>query len=43
MWLGDFYESSDDAYGSPVNGSFPSGTRPYNPFTAFVVFKWLMF
>ena len=43
MWLGDFYESSDDAYGSPINGNFPSGTRPYNPFTAFIVYKWLMF
>lgn len=43
MWLGDFYESSDDSYGSPINGNFPAGVRPFNPFTAFVVFKWLMF
>lgn len=43
MWLGDFYLSSDDAYGSPVNGSFPSGTKPFNPYTVFIVFKWLMF
>jgi hypothetical protein len=43
MWLGKFYESSDESYGSPINGNFPSGTRPYNPFTAFVVYKWLMF
>ncbi|KAF0202647.1 MAG: hypothetical protein FD170_1821 [Bacteroidetes bacterium] len=43
MWLGKFYESSDESYGSPINGSFPSGTRPFNPFTAFVVYKWLMF
>ncbi|MBK6963567.1 MAG: hypothetical protein IPH20_06355 [Bacteroidales bacterium] len=43
MWLGDFYESSDESYGAPINGDFPSGTRPFNPFTTFVVFKWLMF
>ncbi len=43
MWLGDFYESSDDSYGSPINGNFPSGTKPYNPFTAFIVYKWLLF
>lgn len=43
MWLGDFYESSEETYGSSINGNFPSGTRPFNPYTAFVVFKWLMF
>lgn len=43
LWLGKFYESSEDTYGSDINGSFASGTRPHNPFTAFVVFKWLMF
>lgn len=43
MWLGNFFESSDDRYGSPINGEFPSGTRPYDPYTAFIVYKWLMF
>ncbi len=39
--LGDFYDSKQGSYGSPVNGD--SDTRPINPWTAFLVFKWLMF
>ena len=39
--LGDFYDSKQAAYGSPVNGDIDG--RPANPWTAFLVFKWLMF
>ena len=39
--LGDFYDSKQSAYGSPVNGNVDG--RPENPWTAFLVFKWLMF
>jgi hypothetical protein len=39
--LGDFYDSRQSSYGSPVNGDFEK--RPTNPWTAFIVFKWLMF
>jgi len=42
MWLGGFFDSADDRYGSPVNGG-AFGVRPTNPWTAFVLFKWLMF
>ena len=42
VWLGDFYDSSDDTYGSDVNGVY-NDDRPLNPWTAFIVFKWLMF
>jgi len=35
MWLGDFYDSKI------VNGDL--ATRPINPNTAFISFKWLMF
>ncbi len=41
MWLGDFFDSQDDSHGSSINGN--SLTRPVNPYTAFVVYKWLMF
>jgi hypothetical protein len=41
MMLGDFYDSKQDAYGSPVNGGLDA--RPVNPWTVFLVFKWLMF
>jgi len=41
LMLGDFYDSKQAAYGSPVNGGVD--TRPVNPWTAFLVFKWLMF
>jgi len=39
--LGDFYDSKQSSYGSSVNGD--SDTRPVNPWTTFLVFKWLMF
>ena len=39
--LGDFYDSKQSAYGSPVNGGIDG--RPTNPWTAFLVLKWLMF
>lgn len=39
--LGDFYDSKESSHGSSVNGN--SNTRPVDPWTAFVVFKWLMF
>ena len=35
LWLGDFYDSQ------LVNGGLP--TRPTNPYTAFLAFRWLMF
>jgi len=41
LWLGDFYDSQDNSHGSSINGN--SATRPVNPFTVFVVYKWLMF
>ena len=41
LMLGDFYNSKQSAYGSAVNGGLD--TRPVNPWTAFLVFKWLMF
>lgn len=41
MWLGDFFDSTDDSHGASINGN--SATRPVNPYTAFVVYKWLMF
>lgn len=41
-WLGDFYDSNSDTHSFYVNGS-ASGERPLNPWTAFIVYKWLMF
>lgn len=41
MWLGDFFDSQDDSHGSSINGN--SAVRPVNPYTAFIVYKWLMF
>lgn len=41
LWLGDFYDSQDESHGSAINGG--SATRPVNPYTVFVVYKWLMF
>jgi hypothetical protein len=42
MWLGNFYDSADQRYSAPINGGTP-GQRPVNPWTSFLVFKWLMF
>lgn len=39
--LGDFYKSSENTHGSPINGGRTQ--KPINPWTAFLVFKWLMF
>ncbi|MDR2126972.1 MAG: hypothetical protein LBP63_09105 [Prevotellaceae bacterium] len=41
MILGNFYDSAQSSYGSAVNGGLDS--RPVNPWTTFLVFKWLMF
>jgi len=41
LMLGDFYDSKQSSYSSSVNGN--SNKRPLNPWTAFAVFKWLMF
>lgn len=41
MWLGGFYDSNDENYSSDINGTYD--TRPPSPWTAFLVFKWLMF
>lgn len=42
MWLGNFFDSADSRFSAPVNGGI-QGVRPRNPWTAFVVFKWLLF
>jgi hypothetical protein len=42
LWLGDFYDSADDRYGYPVNGG-KFGERPIDPWTSFLVMKWLLF
>ena len=42
MWLGNFYDSNDDKNGFDVNGAYNTN-RPEDPYTAFLVFKWLMF
>ncbi len=41
LMLGDFYDSRQSSYSSSINGNSPE--RPVNPWTAFLVFKWLMF
>ncbi len=41
--LGDFYDSNDSSYSFDVNGGGPDSLRPVDPWTAFIVFKWLMF
>ncbi len=41
LWLGDFFDSRDSSHGSSINGN--SATRPVNPYTVFLVYKWLMF
>jgi hypothetical protein len=41
MWLGGFYDSNDDNYSADINGNY--NERPPDPWTAFIVFKWLMF
>ncbi len=41
-WLGDFYDSSSNSHSYHVNGA-AGGERPLNPWTAFIVYKWLMF
>ncbi|GAA4843203.1 hypothetical protein [Algivirga pacifica] len=43
MNLGNFYESNDDTYSFDINGTAVSEGRPENPWTAFLVYKWLMF
>lgn len=42
LWLGNFYDSADSRYGSEVNGG-TYGVRPVNPWTVFLVYKWLLF
>lgn len=42
MWLGNFYDSNDESHGFDVNGSYNTD-RPEDPWTVFLVFKWLMF
>ncbi|MBI9065948.1 MAG: hypothetical protein JEZ09_01570 [Salinivirgaceae bacterium] len=42
LWLGNFYDSSDDSHGTDING-LNYDSRPVNPWTAFIAFKWLMF
>jgi len=40
--LGDFYDSNDKRYGYDINGVYNTD-RPKNPWTAFIVYKWLLF
>ncbi len=40
--LGDFYDSNENDYGSDINSPYYT-TRPINPWTAFIVYKWLLF
>jgi hypothetical protein len=42
VMLGGFFDSNDTRYGSDVN-STDNDDRPVDPWTAFLVFKWLMF
>ncbi|PKP49754.1 MAG: hypothetical protein CVT92_14990 [Bacteroidetes bacterium HGW-Bacteroidetes-1] len=42
LWLGKFYDSADESHGYPINGG-KYGERPVNPWTSFLVMKWLMF
>jgi hypothetical protein len=42
LMLGDFYDSNDESYSFDVNSTY-FDKKPINPWTAFVVFKWLMF
>lgn len=40
--LGNFFDSNDTRYGSDVNGVY-NDDRPQDPWTAFIVYKWLIF
>jgi len=42
LWLGDFYKSNESKYSFDINGTAETGI-PLNPWTVFIVFKWLMF
>jgi len=42
MALGDFFDSNDTRYSSDVNSTY-NDERPLNPWTAFLVFDWLIF
>jgi len=42
MWLGDFYDSNEDSHGTDINGIYNTD-RPTDPWTVFLVYKWLMF
>lgn len=42
LWLGDFFDSNDASHGTDINGIY-NDTKPTNPWTVFLVFKWLMF
>ena len=41
VMLGDFFDSNESSHGTDVNGT--ATEKPVNPWTAFLVFKWLMF
>lgn len=41
LQLGDFYKSREKTHGSMINGGVTG--KPLDPWTAFLVFKWLMF
>lgn len=42
LMLGDFYKSNESKYSFDINGTAETGI-PTDPWTAFIVFKWLMF
>ena len=42
MWLGNFFDSNDTSHGTDINGIY-NIDRPTDPWTVFLVYKWLMF
>ena len=42
MWLGNFFDSNDKSHGTDINGIYNTA-RPTDPWTVFLVYKWLMF
>ncbi len=43
VWLGDFYDAPYANGDQFVDADDRLGTRPVDPWTAYVAFKWLMF
>jgi hypothetical protein len=43
VWLGDFYDAPYANGDQFVDAEDRLGTRPVDPWTAYMAFKWLMF